>query len=357
MKQILLLCALVCSALVTMESPADAQEARCGVLGSDCKCSQPYNVSTITNDSPTYTYGWTPVGDSSKQCINDGVVVTRNLSNTPAPAMSNNATILAALPSGHSVSYVLKMPDGYTGITEIGYRFATGEVAANERLAYRWYEYYSSDYQATTGTCANSSKWFTIRPGFHESTYQGSSLLNPLMYGWSGWINANANCCNIGPGYDSALSPADVALPGKWWRYEVVMRHMNGTAGAIIQAYRKNITDNAAERTIIDTSVGCTGCGDSGSSWAGLATTALQPYNGDPISNVTTEMFRNGTCAGYVAISHQMMAGWTTDASQRIGAAPEIEGGGGGGGTTPNRFAPGINLRRAAEVPAWLVRE
>ena len=319
--------------LLSAPHEAGAAEQRCNELGANCKCSQPYTASAITADA-TNSYGYTPVNDTARPCLHDGVVVTRNHTNS-APTMSNNATILTALPSGHTIPYVLKFPDGYTGISEIGYNFKSGEPANNVRWAYRWYEYYSNDYQATTGTCLNSGKWFTMRPGYHESSYWASTQTTPLMYGWTNWANANLNCCNIGPGYDSSGSP-DVPLPGKWWRYEVILRNIDGSPGAIIQAYRKNVTDNAPERRIIDTSIGCIGCGDNGSSWSGLATTALQPYNGQPLSFITTELFRNGTCAGYVALSHQMMAGWNTDSGQRIGAAREVEGNGSGDVTPPS---------------------
>ena len=49
---------------------------------------------------------------------------------------------------------------------------------------------------------------------------------------------------------------------------------------------------------------------------------------------------------GGVGLSHLMIAGWDTDAGQRVGAAAEIEGalGGGGGGDVTPPPAP-TNLR------------
>lgn len=308
---------------------AMADEGACTALGGNCICSQPFTGSAITKDT-TNTFGWTPNNSTAKPCIHEGTALTRNHTQSTGPSMSNSSAILSALPSGHSVPFVLKMPDNYTGINEIGYNFVGTQATTNRRLSYRWYEYYSPDFQGTTGACLNSGKWFTMRPGFHESSYN-PQLTQPLMYGWGdggvaglGWRNANRYCCNIGPGYDNSGTP-DAPLQGRWWRYEVILRQVDGTPGAIVQAYRKNVTDNAVERRIIDTSVGCTGCGDSGSNWDGLAATALQPPRDQPLTLITTELFRNGTCAGTVAISHQMVAGWTTDAGQRIGAASEIE--------------------------------
>jgi len=41
-----------------------------------------------------------------------------------------------------------------------------------------------------------------------------------------------------------------------------------------------------------------------------------------------------GSCQGWIGLSHYMMAGWTTNAGQRIGAATEIEGGAGAPATS-----------------------
>jgi len=81
--------------------------------------------------------------------------------------------------------------------------------------------------------------------------------------------------------------------------------------------YGKNITDNGPELTLIDLS--------TNASVANLTPPSL-------MSQITSNNHRFsalGSCQGWLGISHYMMAGWTTDAGQRIGAATEVEGVGG----------------------------
>jgi hypothetical protein len=56
-------------------------------------------------------------------------------------------------------------------------------------------------------------------------------------------------------------------------------------------------------------------------------------------------------------ISHYMMAGWTSDAGQRIGAAVEIEGGGGGGTPPPLDSPPAAptNVKISLSDPQMLL--
>jgi len=53
----------------------------------------------------------------------------------------------------------------------------------------------------------------------------------------------------------------------------------------------------------------------------------------------------SGSCRGWIGISHYMMAGWTTNAGQRIGLALEIE--------SPGSIPPPTNLR-VSELSAQL---
>jgi hypothetical protein len=87
--------------------------------------------------------------------------------------------------------------------------------------------------------------------------------------------------------------------------------------------YGKNVTDNQPEVTIIDLA--------TNSSVANLRPPVLM----STINSNNHRWSPSGSgCAGFRGISHYIMAGWTTNSGQRIGAAAEIESGSGGGGST-----------------------
>ena len=48
---------------------------------------------------------------------------------------------------------------------------------------------------------------------------------------------------------------AQFTVVGHWYRYEVVLRKQTGGPGAILQAFRKDVTANSPEVKIIDTTV------------------------------------------------------------------------------------------------------
>jgi hypothetical protein len=92
-----------------------------------------------------------------------------------------------------------------------------------------------------------------------------------------------------------------------------------------LKMYGKNITDNGPELTIIDLQ-------------ANSQTRSLTPPG--LMSAILSNNHRysgSGSCRGWLGISHYMMAGWTTNAGQRIGAAAEIE--------SPGSILPPTNLR------------
>lgn len=310
---------------------ANAAEQRCNALGANCLCSEPFQMTAYTLEA--VNNGYNPNDTSTKQCLtNDGTTIFRpgpgnGVPSSSPPEIGSNPTVLAALPAGNTVARYMKGADGHTGIFETGYKFSSSDPTA--RTAIRWYLYFSPNFQFTNGACLNSGKWFTMRPGYHESSTQFGNDAPHMMYGWGGGINwtPNLDCCLVGPGYDPAAN-ALLPRPGKWFRYEAVLTNRSGSPGMAVKVYVKDVTNNTAEYKVIDTTTACVGCGTT-QDWtvASGAITALTPPA--LINIVTQELFRNGTCAGYQAISHLMVAGWDTDAGQRIGAALEIEGGGG----------------------------
>jgi hypothetical protein len=146
------------------------------------------------------------------------------------------------------------------------------------------------------------------------------------MYNFLTWTPAQ-DCCNWGPGPDNLVSSD---WRGKWWRVEVVfINRTGGNPGFVAKVYMRNITDNLPELLVIDTS------------WPG---TQLNPSSTrtppNPMNQMWMNHYRQGVCTGWLGFSHYMLAGWDTDAGQRIGPAIEVEG---SSDRTPP--LPPINLR------------
>jgi len=336
-------------------SPAWAdQEQRAIQLGSTAKCSQTWNAPSILADG-TNTFGWTPSVAPDKPCRFDANVqfmMNRPTSTPPRTASAaTHPTVFSKLPAEHTNTYVLVMPEGYTGSVESGFNFNT-LIRTQGRWSYRWYVYYSPNYSSyayPAGPCTNSSKFSTIQPSYLQMTHQ-QDLKTPQVYGWAvppdslAWQPNVSPCCWEGPGYDRQAA-SDGALPGSWWRYELVGHGMNGTPGAYIKVYRKNVTTNSPERKIIDTTIPCADCGDNGFDWPTQAQTSLvSPAN---LSMVTSNFYRAGSCSGYIATAYALAAQWDTDAGQRIGSAVEIEG----GGSSNNPAPPAPTNLRVTHLP------
>lgn len=345
-------------AVLIWPCPAMAdEEARSVALGSASKCAQSWN-STIAQDGGN-SYGWHQTDTPTKPCTFDATqwLTDHGESHLPVSATSGTyATVFSALPAAHTNTRVLVMPEGYASSVEGGYRFLSNQLQTQGRWAYRWYAYYSSNYASyafPAGPCTNSSKWATIQTSYIQMSHQGD-LKTPQVYGWAvppdqyAWEPDVSVCCWFGPGYDTAAA-ADGALPGSWWRYEIIGHGMDGTPGAYLKVYRKNITSGASEKKIVDTTIDCIDCDGGTWDWPAEAKTALVSPEGMDL--VTSNFYRAGTCTGYIATAYQLAAQWDTDSGQRIGAAEEIEGSGGGGvgGENPigiKRMSPMINLRR-----------
>jgi len=335
------------------------EEARSVALGSASKCAQSWN-STIAQDSGN-SYGWHQNTTPTKPCLFDASVeflFPHEDAIDPVSATSSTyAAVFSALPAAHTNTRVLVLPEGYSNQAEGGYTFSGFQLQTQGRWAYRWYAYYSSNYSTYTGSCTNSSKWATIQTSFIQMSHQ-TDLKTPQVYGWGAidsapynWLPDVSPCCWFGPGYDTAAA-ADGALPGSWWRYEIIGHGMDGTPGAYLKVYRKNITSGASEKKIIDTTIDCVDCDGGTWDWPAEAKTAL--VSPDGMNMVTSNFYRAGTCAGYIATAYQLAAQWDTDSGQRIGAAEEmegVEGGGGGGGATGG--AGGMDVKRDQDEPLF----
>src|SRR5207302_8188452 len=97
----------------------------------------------------------------------------------------------------------------------------------------------------------------------------------PQIYGWiQAWTPA-LDCCNVGPNGGVPGSVNRDGWKGKWWRLEIVLGNATGSAGFYTKVYRKNVSDNLPEETILDTSVACPTCGPG--PWSSQAATAMSP--------------------------------------------------------------------------------
>jgi hypothetical protein len=276
-----------------------AAEQRCDELGANCVCSEPFNTATFVG-GPDF---WNPSDSTTKECSVEAASIGGAVVRTSATITgSNDASAIAALPSGHSVNRFLRANDGHTGTFFAGNGTA---VSSNfVRLAARWYLYHTSNFEfKLEGSCDNSKVMefdndarIDYTGGFHTYNY--------LRF------NPSVDCCVSGPGPSHNVPTS--AMKGKWWRFEAILTNRSGPNFNVV-LYGKNITDNGPELEIINLS--------NNGSVANLTPPSL-------MSAMITNNHRFGTCNGWLGISHYMMAGWTTNAGQRIGAASEVEGGG-----------------------------
>jgi hypothetical protein len=290
----------------TRPSQAAAAEQRCGELGGNCICSEPFNTTSYVG-GPDF---WNPGDSTTKECsaepgVNGGAVIR-----TSATIVgSNDSTALSRLPSGHRVTRFLTANNNHEGTFTAGSGIPISSSIV--RLAARWYVYHSPNFAFKTeasSPCQNTK--IALLDGKSVIDYtNGIHTYNYLEF------SPPVDCCVTGPGPNPGVSTGQLA--GKWWRWEVVLTNRAGPRYRLMM-YGKNVTDNTDEVTILDL-------------WSNSSVANLTPPQ--LMSTLATNNHRwspSGTgCAGWRGISHYLLAGWTTDSGQRIGAASEIEGGGG----------------------------
>ena len=339
--------------VLTVQSHAASPEQRCTELGANCICSEPFQMTAWSSPQSGY---WIPNDfPATKSCTQLPGVTGAVVSTDPgvAPQVGTDATALAALPVGNTIARFAKMNDASQphGGTD-AMHMMSGGITPRKRIAVRWYLYYSPTFNfcaVNTPPC-NSGKWMAPRPGFMEMSYStGSNRL--VQYGWapgggldwSGLTTTNSDIA-IAPGQDLAF-PMATELVGRWWRIELILTNNDSSGTSVIQIFWKDMTTRI-EYVVTDTRIGCTspplgaGCegvgGTSAQRWP--ANPALAPPGGG-LDRIGPEFFRNGgPMSGYFGVLNYVMAAWSTDAGQRIGAAREIEG----GSTSPNPAAPGF---------------
>jgi hypothetical protein len=261
---------------------------------------------------------WDPNDSTTKECGVEGADPNGAIVRTTSTVtISTDATAMAALPAGHSVSRFVRANDDHQGTFFAGHGQSVS--ASFVRVAARWYIWHTPTFDfKLEGSCENSkiaqmdfTALIDYTEGFHTYGYQG--------------FTPSEDCCISGPGPGAGLASSE--MKGKWWRWEVVLTNRSGPDFRV-QMYGKNVTDDEAEIEIIDL-------------WDDPRVDNLTPPG--LMSAILSNNHRfssSGTCRGWIGLSHYMYAGWTADAGQRIGAAEEIEGEGGseggGGGQTNN---------------------
>jgi len=303
---------LTLALLLALALPAAANEARVTTLqseGATVICSEPLQATSYPEASNDYK---NPNDTSTLQCSQDGVTggaIVRTVDGDLTA--STNATALAALPAGHSVSRFLETAGGGTLYLGSTAAISSGLV----RISARWYKWYSSTFQfKSEGSCENSKHAEFGASTILDVLDSGNGThINYHTYGYTsgdGW-SPGTDGYTSGPSTGSANHVLKTATKGKWWRYEMVITGRQSSSFRM-RLYGRNITDDSAEVLLIDT--------DAGADHPGQTPPAL-------ISRMVSNNHRFGTCNGTFGLSHFLLAGWSTDAGQRIGAASEVEGG------------------------------
>jgi hypothetical protein len=332
-----------------------ANEQRCNELGASCICSEPFNTNSYSSHS-THWQNPNDTTSSDKQCSTLGpstpgavIEIDGGLSNGLVFG-ANNGEIWSRLPSGHRLSWVARRQDGHNS-TGIGLWPGPGTPAPGNGLkirAMRWYQYFSSNAQFTReGSCLNT-KLVEIHGGGSADSIFLVHIFGGMNTADAVFWNPKQDCC--GSTWPDPISYNELRGNGSgaWWRFEMHAINPAGGPGTPIRLrlFAKNVTTNAPEKTLVDTSIAQAGWQPS----ANLTPGSTARPGASNFSAGWINAFRNGSCTGFEGWSHLMYAQWDTDQGQRIGPAAEIEGGGGGGGSVPALNAPpssptGLSIR------------
>jgi hypothetical protein len=173
-----------------------ATEQRCNELGVNCVCSEPFNAPTHTYKAPNYYFN-----DSDKPCSLEapGSGLVRNpVRNSSDLFMTDDRAIVGRLTS--APIYVVRGPDGHVSLWFVGHLF-NDATRFMKRMAYRWYVYYSPNYEFTgEGSCTNSK---LVQMSDTTSIGATITVINGgiAMYNFYNWPPLNSDCCQVGPSF------------------------------------------------------------------------------------------------------------------------------------------------------------
>ena len=278
-----------------------AAEQRCNDLGASCICSEPLQMTDFADLGDKH---WNPNDTTTKECVQtaarSGSAVVRGVK----PLVSSDSTALAALPPGANVARFVRAEDNHQNMFFVGNGVPVS--ASFVRLAARWYIWHTPTFDFVSEGSCNNSKIAQFDNGSLVDYMGQFHTYNYLTF------TPKVDCCMSGPGPNAGVPSSQ--MKGKWWRFEIVMTNRSGP-GYNLKMYGKNITDNGPELVLIDLS--------RNSSVNKLTPPSLMSM----ILSNNHRWSASGSCRGWLGISHYMMAGWTTNAGQRIGAASEVEPG------------------------------
>lgn len=329
-------------------SNASAAEQRCNELGANCVCSEPLQMTGFTSVNSAWL---NPTDTTSLECGAEvaGAPITR--ANPNDLLGSSDATAKNRLPAGHSVVRFLATQPGLSGTLFVGGAQTSGSLGSkfNARMAMRGYVYHSPDYNFRDETPPCHSKFLQGQVGsWHLENAFGE--LSMYQFTNPNWGPAGAfprDCCWGLPGATVA-SPNHAEWKGHWFRVEEVVTNRTGP-GVRHQLYMKDVTNgvaqwNGGQEALLVDWYGTTG---GPNPWDSSFNTMItsSPAQVPMDFNFYREISPGGACNGWRGVSHMMIAGWDTNAGQRIGAAAEVEGGQGGGGTDTTPPATPSNLR------------
>lgn len=311
-----------------------ASEQRCTALGANCVCSEPMNTATLVAQLDGGGQGnyYNPADSTTKQC-------SYEIANFPLWSgsqdlfASNDATATSRLPAGHSVTRFVSRTAGQDGgvwlsanETLVGLP-SSGTGSFIQRMNIRFYIWHTTDYAFHNDPQQCHSKF--LQPDNHFENAQG----NIAMYEFTGsaWGPPSAfprDCCFGAPGSEIVFTSS--MWKGRWWRFELATSKRDGPGLRMI-LYAKDVTQgvsqiNGGVEFVAADTFGTTGGPEP---WTTSFNTVIT--HTPPIKPTTVNLFRGiqtaGGCPGTKGVSHYMVAGWDTDAGQRIGAASEVEGG------------------------------
>ena len=305
---------------------AHSVEQQCTDLGANCICSEPLQGTMVLDD----IHWINPSDSTTKECTLDGNPgdAVRVPNSNSAYFAASDTSVLNLLPTGHSVSQYLRSNDGQIGGYHIGHILSSGDPVA--RVALRFYRYYSSNCQLTgEGSCTNGKVANMHRAAFGAPQFTTSHTGGPTgtiqTYAMgAGWTTGNNDCCFEGPNIGAGMTHA--SFKGAWWRFEfVIQNRRSGPSTAVL--YRKKVTvgNTEPEEIVIDTRTQDLSTGPE--PWTTALATGMVPS--EDLAWIDSDAYRAGTCTGYMAHMYSMVAAWSTDTGQRIGAASEVEGGAG----------------------------
>ncbi len=314
-----------------------ATEQRCTELGVNCVCSEPFNTATFASISwsgGACTGGgcyFNPSDSTVKEC-------SYEVSGYPIATYSdfhgsNNATALSRLPAGNTVQRVAARGEGAAGTWWLGGNLISEGLGAtyNARMSIRFYAYHSPNYNFRDDNPPCHSKFLQGSPGaWHWENYTGDiHMYNFTASNWGPASFFPRDCCFGAPGVQVALDNS--SWQGHWFFVEAVVVNRSGPGLRHI-LYMRDITNGVTKVN--------NGVEFVASDWFGTAG-GPDPWTSAFNTQITSSPRQipmqingyreagQGACSGWRGYSHMMIAGWGTDAGQRIGAAREVEGAGG----------------------------